>query len=211
MMTEPINQEHPITGLPGKLTAREAVAVVEPVVQRYDIDRRLIAVTSDYTIDDEGRAAIWVFVYLLPHARARARFEVHYRNYHQYREPPLHALIERITPVYPPGNVVEQVLQLGRVPDALVGSIPGNALAELLASGELTPDWPAQQWQATIKDHVALPIPFRDSPEAVQALSELGADFAGSGHDLCLETIILATGEIMWRVLDDDDYQTPFT
>lgn len=57
----------------------------------------------------------------------------------------------------------------------------------------------------------ALPLEFRDSAQAVVALSAHGADFVNGDSHMTLSTKVLPNGSVVWHTICwDKEYQTPF-
>lgn len=189
MFTQTINQERKLPTLTEPPTARQAFAVVAPVAAQYDPEARLVRVSSGENISYLGTASSWEWVFLLPNRRARALFRTELRLDPQTGLPDANYLVERIMPFPEAGAVVAQMRGAGTMTDATIN----------------------QAWQQELLARPPLPIPFRDSPEAVQSLSAQGADFVDSDDPLSLTSKLLANGDAVWSVLiEDDEYQTPF-
>lgn len=57
----------------------------------------------------------------------------------------------------------------------------------------------------------ALPVDFRDSPEAVRALAEQGADWISGDTHMTLSSKVRPDGAVVWHTFCwDQEYQTPF-
>jgi hypothetical protein len=56
----------------GRITARDALALVEPLAREASANPALVIITSGTSIDAEGRANTWEFVYRLPDRAAGA-------------------------------------------------------------------------------------------------------------------------------------------
>ena len=75
----------------------------------------------------------------------------------------------------------------------------------------LPPEVRADLWQTILDKFPPLPVPFRDSPEAVQALSEQGVNFGAGDTSMTLTSKVLPSGEAVWQITSyDETYTTPF-
>jgi hypothetical protein len=210
MITEQIDRRRPLPDLSGDITARQAFAIAQPAAQAYDAEARLVQIKSDPSIDQHGRASFWELWFDLPNEQAQVFLYVRWHSNRASSQFGSGELRELIRPFIPHDSVVRQVIREGQLPPGYAGTIPGNAIEELLRQGELGESWPERQWQRELASRPALPTPFRDSPEAVQALIEQGADFETGPTDLQLESRVLPGGQALWWVKSYQEYTTPF-
>lgn len=61
-----------LSGARGRITAREAFALVDPLLREISSHPALVVITSGTSIDAEGRANTWEFVFHLPDRKAQA-------------------------------------------------------------------------------------------------------------------------------------------
>ena len=63
----PLSEEQqPLPGVAGRITARKAVELAEQVITEHDPDRRLVQILSDSNITAEGESFGWELVYDMP-------------------------------------------------------------------------------------------------------------------------------------------------
>ncbi len=66
-------------------------------------------------------------------------------------------------------------------------------------------------WQAMLRKSPLLPVPFRDSPNAVQDFTDQGVDFHAGDIHMTLQGKVLRSGEAVWRLTSyGETYTTPF-
>lgn len=210
MIPEQIDRRHPLPDLPRHMSARQAFAIAAPVVRAYDTAARFVQIKSNLSINHHGFATGWDFSFDLPHEQAQVFVYVRWHSNPASTEDGTGELRELVRPFMPRDSVVWQVIREGRVPESYVGTPPGDAMEALLQRGELTPDWIEQRWQLQMASRPVLPTPFHDSPHAVHALTEQGADFESGPTDMQLESRILPGGQAVWWVACYRDYTTPF-
>ncbi|HET8777189.1 MAG TPA: hypothetical protein VFN76_05975 [Candidatus Limnocylindria bacterium] len=173
----------PIDGISGRITARRAVDLAEALVAPLDDERRLVGIVSDTNIDAAGRSVGWDLFYDLPG-----------------RESALNVIISACpdaAPVDDPplcGELRETPWLRDHADPAFVRKIA----AEL----GMTPEqWDAKRRELAMADRkTPLPVPFRDSPEAVAELSTKGIDFVSGPTDIALGTARLKDGSVVWEV-----------
>lgn len=188
MIEEPIEKRTRLAGISGPVTAREAFAIADPAAKGYDADAFCHLMSAGERIDGEGVSDLWELFYMLPSARARAAFGV---GIDEHCDPDSEweqrYLFENLQPFarHEPGDT------LGRL-------IPGRAF-DVRA-----------QWKQDLERHVPLPVPFRDSPEAVRTFMAQGEDFVSGDIHLTVQTRTLATGEtVWWSMAYGVEYTTP--
>jgi len=147
VVEEPIQKRTRIAAITGPVTAREAFAIADPAAMDYDADAYCHLITAGERIDRHGLSDLWELFYMLPGARARAAFGIGIdENCDPDSEWDQRYLFENLRP--------------------FAYHRPGDVLGNLSRSGAF--DITAQ-WKQELERHVPLPIPFRDSPEAIRA------------------------------------------
>jgi hypothetical protein len=189
MITQAIHRQQTLTSVGVPLTAYQAFQVAQPAAMQYDPQARLALVASDEDISSEGDSRHWSFYFDLSHQRAQAIIQVTSDPEAERLGQMRVLLIEQVRPF----------------PE------PGSQMAVWLQEGTVSQEFVTEQWHAHLANRPALPIPFRDSPEAVRALSEQGVDFITGDTSMVLSGEVLPTGEAVWRIVAYDvEYQTPF-
>ena len=179
-----------LPGVVGAQTAREALAAILPAVRQVDRVFVLRLVTSGEDIDHRGRASVWEFFFDCPRREAHGIFTVEPCNVED--EPFSCCLRTKLRPK--PG--------LTGIAAQLVESLKHDraALAYL-----------RRGWREAEARQPVLPLDFRDSPEAVRALADQGADWISGSTSMTLSSKRLPSGELVWSTLMyDDEFQTPF-
>jgi hypothetical protein len=210
MITEPFDREYQLSLPSGKLTAHQAYLLMEAAARQYDPDARFVQIASDISIDEQGLASFWQCAVDLPHKQAQAVFEVVRRGYEPPSAPGTYYLCEYIRPYLPPDSEIWSIIRNQRIPDGWRSTLHGDAFTQLLESRQLTPAWPARAWQEQMASRPPFPVPFYDSPTAVQAFIVQGADFLSGPVDMYLESKHLPSAGFVWRVNGYEDLYTPF-
>jgi hypothetical protein len=178
-----------VPGIRGPLTAAQAFQIAHPAAVQYDPLARLVLVVSDEDISEEGDSHQWSFRFDLPQQRAQVRVRVASDLAVETRDRPPVLCTEQVRPF----------------PD------PDSEMAAWLAEGAVSQTFVNEQWLAHQADNPALPIPFRDSPEAVRSLREQGVDFIGGDPHMVLRSKVLANGQAVWAIYAYHvEYHTPF-
>jgi hypothetical protein len=183
----------PLAGVRGRMTAGRAVALGGPIGLELDPAARLVSIVSDTNIDAAGLAQGWEIFYDLP-ARGTQ-------------------LTVSIGPC-PDTDVSDDArvcLEMSERP--FVAPLDAAFSASVARSLRMTVDEfeAKRRRQALDERDDPLPVPFRDSPEAVAALMEQGADFVSGPTDLAISTGRLKDGTVVWNTSDRHrDYTTPF-
>lgn len=165
------------------LTAHQAFIRIEPLVLMEDAEARLVHIQSDEEITHEGDSDEWTLVFLLPNQQSECRCRI-YRGSRSFRRVLQPIILKaKFTPYIIPPHLLEEA---------------GYTLDDM--------------WQNRLSSRPALPIPFRDSPEAVAALAEQGADFIAGSTSIVLSTEVLPSSEVVWKVYTFGltRYETPF-
>lgn len=189
MTEQPIEKRTRLAGITGPITARDAFAISDPVAKSYDADAFCHLMNAGERINSEGISDLWELLYLFPGERARAIFGV---GIDEHCDPDeeweLRYLFEGVRP--------------------FVRHEPGGILGRLIRSGAFDV---RAQWQRELERHAPLPVPFRDSPEAVRMFIAQGEDFVSGDIHLTVQTRTLATGEaVWWSMAYGVEYTTPF-
>lgn len=183
-----MQRTRPLPQMIGMLTAAQAFAPVAQAVAQHDPVAWLLHVIG-LDIDGQGRAESWQFRYCLPALRLRLRFVVTICSEDLPVALGVNCLHEQHMPFPAPGSTLDQLRQRNAV-----------------SSDELDALW-AEQMAA----ERALPLPFRDSPDAVHALIAQGVDLITGSTTIALSTTIDAAGRVLWQLHDrDTTYQTEF-
>lgn len=189
MISQAIYRQQVVPGRIGPLTAAQAWEIAYPVAAQYDPQARLTLIVSDDDISDQGESHQWSFHFDLPQQRAQAIIRV-------ASDPAVE------TSDLPPLLCIEQVRPFPE---------EDSVMATWLAQGSISQEAVNEQWQRHLDNRPALPIPFRDSPEAVRALREQGVDFISGDSDMVLSGKVLPDGQAVWGVMAYGvEYQTPF-
>ena len=175
------------------MTSGRAVALGNPLALELDPAARLVSIVSDTNIDAAGLAHGWETFYDLP-ARGTQ-------------------LTVSIGPCPGTGlsDAARVCLEMSERP--FVAPLDATFSASVARSLRMTVDEfeAKRRRQALDERDDPLPVPFRDSPEAVAALMEQGADFVSGHTDLAISTGRLKDGTIVWKTSDRRrDYTTPF-
>ncbi len=172
------------------LTARQAFAAVLPEVRKIDGTFKFLAASSGEDINHLGQASTWNFIFTFSRLRAHGGFTI---------EPC--SGIEGAGPG--PGCLAIHIKTMDR---EFVGD-----------KGQRPPDerafvrWLQRSWDERDRVTVGLPLEFRDSPEAVEALARQGADWIAGGIHMTLSSKVLPNDEIVW-ITDHhgQELRTPF-
>ena len=191
---QPITEESDSTaelpGLVGPLTAREALAAIVPAVRQVDRVFVFRLVTSGEDIDYRGRATVWEFFFDFPRRNGLGIFAV--------------------KPCQVEGEPGPCCLQVAVRPKHRETGIAAR-LVESLRHDRAALAYVRRVWREADAREPVLPLDFRDSPEAVRALAEQGADWISGSTSMTLSSKRLPSGELVWSTLMyDDEFQTPF-
>ncbi len=177
-------------GVAGALTAREALAAILPAVRQVDRVFFLRLVTSGEDIDHRGRATVWEFFFDFPRRQAQGIFSVTPRDVEV--EPSRCCLRAVVRPKHRETGIAAQ-------------------LVESLKHDRAALAYVRRVWREAEAREPVLPLDFRDSPEAVRALADQGADWISGSTSMTLSSKRLPSGELVWSTLMyDDEFQTPF-
>ncbi len=189
MIEDPIGKRTRLAGITGPLTASEAFVIVDPAAKGYDADAFCHLLTAGERINGEGLSDLWELFYMMPNARAKATLGVgideHCDPDEEWEQ---RFLFEDVRP--------------------FAHHEPGNILRRLIRGGAFDV---RAQWRQELERHAPLPLPFRDSPEAVRTFIAQGEDFFSGDIHLTVQTKTLATGEaVWWSMAYGVEYTTPF-
>jgi hypothetical protein len=188
MITARVQHIQPLPQLVGALTAQQAFGPIPHRAAHYDPAARLVRI-SGQDINWHGHAHVWEFWYLLPQQRARACSEV--------------AVCDDDLDVALEVNCLRECLTPFPEPDATIH--------HLIRTGALVPAVLDELWAQELAHQPALPIPFRDSPDAVRDMREQGADVIAGSTSLYLTASVMPSGAAVWQLhVHDVDYHTPF-
>jgi hypothetical protein len=179
-----------LPGVVGALTAREALAAILPAVRQVDRAFVLRLVTSGEDIDQRGRATVWEFFFDFPRRRARGIFSITPCDVEV--EPSRCCLRAVVRPKQRETGIAAQ-------------------LVESLKHDRAALAYVRRVWREAEAREPVLPLDFRDSPEAVRALADQGADWISGSTSMTLSSKRLPSGELVWSTLMyDDEFRTPF-
>ena len=183
----------PVAGVRGPLPASRAVALGNPPAMDADPGARLVAIVSDTNIDARGLARVWELFYDLPARGTQLT----------------------ITLAPSPGTELtdETPISMSFAERPFVPPLdPGFAAGVARALNMSVEEFEAKRRELAAAGRAApLPMPFRDSPEAVAALTGQGVDFVSGPTDLALSTDRLKDGTVVWKTGDRRrDYTTAF-
>ena len=192
---QPITEESDSTtelpGVVGSLTAREALAAILPAVRQVDRVCVLRLVTSGEDIDHRGRTTVWEFFFDFPRRNGLGIFAVKPCDVEE--EPSPCCLRAKVRPKYYRDTGI------------------AAQLVERLKHDRAALAYVRRVWREAEAREPVLPLDFRDSPEAVRALADQGADWISGSTSMTLSSKRLPSGELVWSTLMyDDEFQTPF-
>jgi hypothetical protein len=112
-----------------------------------------------------------------------------------------------------PNEQARAVFEIRPVPE---GDEENGYLKEAVSSffrgdrSRLSPGVLEELWRKELQEHPPLPVPFRDSPEAVVALEAVGVEFYGGSTYVNLSTRWV-DGKPMWEAMSlGETYRVPF-
>jgi hypothetical protein len=189
-ITEEVRTEEKLPGLSGPSTAREALAAIMPAVRKIDSDHKFSLVASGEDIDQQGYAFLWEFFFHFPRRQARGIFSVQPTDVAAMDKGCDLCLKVDLKPIYT--GTAAQVRK--RLKD------DRDAIAYL-----------RKIWDESEQEKQALPLTFRDSPEAVRSLAEQGVNWSAGDTSLTLSSKVLPSGEIVWCTYSyGKEFHTPF-
>lgn len=145
-------------------------------------------VTAGEGIRSDGRSTYWFFSFDFKNSQAQGYFEV--------------KAADGFDPDDSPYMLAQEIWSFPR---------PGTTMAQMLEEGKVSAGVVREEWLNELERHPRLPIPFRDSPEAMLSLSELSGGGVNDTSHPGLDTTFLPSGEAAWRFrADDATYHTPF-
>ena len=163
-------------------SALEAFALVDPLARQYDPGARLALITAGDQVREDGRSLYWFFSYDFPLQRAQGYSEV------------------RTTENFDPDAEMHEYELMEVVwPFPRHGSYMGERFVR-------------EQWSKELERRPPLPVPFRDSTEAMPDLIEAsGGELANVGNPN-LRTEHDTRGVPVWRSgTRDREFDTPLT
>ena len=179
-----------LPGVAGPLTAREALAAILPAVRRVDRVFVFRLVTSGEDIDHRGRATVWEFCFDFPRRNGLGIFEVKPCDVEE--EPGPCCLRAVVRPKHRETGIAAR-------------------LVERLEHDRAALAYLRRVWREADARGPALPLDFRDSPQAVRALAEQGADWISGDTSMTLASKALPGGELVWSTaMYGEEFQTPF-
>ena len=159
------------------MTARQAFALASPIAAELETAERLTLLTSGEDIDADGRARMWEFFFDLPELRACAAIEV----------------LCPVEDAFPPDDV-------GRIEVRVVPfASPGGIMDQLLQAGRVSPRFLDDRWDDELRRRPPLPVPFRDSPNAVRDLVPPDVEWIDGSTLLSLRGHVLHDGAPVWE------------
>lgn len=186
-ISEEIKTREELPELRGPLTARQAFDVVLPRVQAIDRDFKFTLVVSGQDINYEGRALLWEFFFDFPRRRGSAVFAVRLSSEDEIDQAPM-CIEAHVRPAYPDTGFMPQLKRDRATRSAL-----------------------EQAWDKSVQAKKALPLSFRDSPEAVADLQRQGVDWIAGDTSMTLSGKVVETGRAVWSTFSwDKEFQTPF-
>lgn len=189
MIMQAIRRQQIVPGIHGPLTAVQAFQIAHPAAVQYDPLAWLVRVVSDEDISEKGESHQWSFRFILPQQRAELRVRVASDRAVDTGDQPPVLCIEQVRPF----------------PE------PDSQMAVWLAEGTISQAFVDEQWLVYQADNPALPIPFRDSSEAVHSLCEQGVDFISGDPHMVLQSKVLPDGQAVWAIYAYHvEYHTPF-
>jgi hypothetical protein len=184
-LTEPISLRRELGPRDQGLTAREAYALAEPELLALDPSAQPHLITCP-DVQPDGRARLWEIGFLLPGRLATGIVELAV-ELDEAGDPTWLTLQADIRPVVTSGSLLDQAIRRA--------NLDARGLQEI--------------WRATLPS-VPLPLPFRDSPEAVASLATQGVDLVSGPTDVPLSTRVLDDGRVVWEIaLRRRTYRTP--
>lgn len=162
------------------ITARQAFDVAFPAVLSKDEAALLRMITCGERIRSNGTADLWTLLFDFPALRARGVLGVGIdEDARTDADLTVCYFTEVISPFRGP---------------------PRSILGELLGS---------DPWRSELSKAGALPVPFKDSPEATKELAAQGVDYVAGSTSLNLAGLVLLDGRPVWRTQDRDrEYYT---
>lgn len=173
-----ITREGRVQSLVAPVTARQAFGVAQAAVEAYGGDARLTMIVSGEDISVEGLARLWEFLFIFPSNRMQGIITVAVCD-DDVEEGKRLCLRERVTPFVQAGGMLDKMVREGTV----------------------TPGFIEEQWRKEVERQPGLPVPFRDSPEAVRELREKGADFIAGDTHMTLAAKVNESGEAVWQTI----------
>ena len=181
-----------------RMTARQALDMAAPIAAELEAAARLTLVVSDGYVDAEGRSRTWEFFYHLPERRATAAIEIlgpiedeeeDELDEDQTSPDEADRIEIRVVPFVQSGDILDRQLREGRVSPRFIDDL----------------------WDAELRRRPPLPIPFRDSPEAVRAMVPPGVVWIYGSTLLNLRGHVLDDGSAVWEADGRNDlWRTPF-
>lgn len=101
------SSQEELEGPGGPITAREAFALAEEIIQDFDDGARLVFLQSDGSLNPEGQSEGWLFEFVLPNRWGHASFR--FRNSGSQE-----TLSVKLTPFAPEGGGLDKMLQEGQ-------------------------------------------------------------------------------------------------
>lgn len=183
----------PVAGVRGPLPASRAVALGNPPAMDADPGARLVGIVSDTNIDARGLARVWELFYDLPARGTQLTITLAPSPGAELTEEPPVSMSFAERPFVPPLDA-------------------GFAAGVARALNMSVEQFEAKRRELAAAERAApLPMPFRDSPEAVADLMAQGVDFVSGPTDLVLSTDRLKNGTVVWKTGDRRrDYTTAF-
>lgn len=170
-------------------TAREALAAVIPDIAKIDTQYRLVRVVSGTDIGPDGRAVTWEFFLHFPRRDAQGNWTVAPCSEADYENPGKWCAVSHVHSIYKGISQLDAKLQSER-----------GAMEYLRRTA-----------RQSAQRQASLPLDFYDSPKAVQALAELGADWISGDTNMNLTSKVRSDGEIVWHTSCwDKEFETPF-
>ncbi len=183
-----IKTRQELPGLETPLTARQAFAAVVAEVGKIDSQFKFTFVGSSEDIDALGRASSWDFLFSFSRRRALGSFRI---------EPCSGIEADGPGPA---------CMEIHIKPLAKEVTWEGKRLEVRGLAG-----WLEKSWDESDRARPALPLEFRDSPEAVIALAGQGADFVAGGIHMTLASKVLDDGQSVWHTdSGGQEFHTPF-
>lgn len=189
MIKEKIKKTYPCEAQKGRPTALEAFRILSPIAMSHDRQAFMTMIVSGEDIDAAGRSYSWEFLFHFPVQEATGVLSVHLDPAGLEEDREEFCITEEITPLAKAGGFLESIFEKNPVFRSVFTKKQKSDLAR----------------------KPALPVPFRDSPEAVNDIASRGVDFAAGDSHTVLTGEIATTGEAVWKaVAFDVEYRTHF-